>query len=694
MKVFLHRATLLVALLPALVCGQTNPNPTPTFSPLGRALVRQSTAAGMRTVMGVTNGSGGGTSGVFTATSPLTISGTDVRLPAGGTLPAMNAAALTNASTANMALVLSNQVNPIAYGAVGDGVTIDDAAFAAAWDAIKTVGGTLDFSTRGKTFVISNWSLTVPANGADGKLSVVGTGSRISYIGTNWLMILTNIVPDLRDVDMRATASAKGGIFITGTPSNRRFHNVSFNGFTNGYGLLGEAMDNFSMENCSATRCLYGFTICRFSDGLKLNLRTDFCGIGVQTGRTNEHPWLTWGYGAPIGGTWQLHGLSNGDQLVAVTKGVVINLFGESATNTFISFGHNLARHGALDNNASAALSAVVNGRVGFGNNHGTNAVVEVNNFGIQLDGNLDVYSSNHTNMIALNDITSFEGSSVRVKSFSQSMLASPLKMFNGDRFEPTYGNFPTDIRFNELGRVFHRAVGSINTTVTSRAVFETGTIDYANALPAFRAGYWDAGLTFNNFSGGMVIERPAAGSYRLHITNAWLDMPTGNLQMLSGHVSLTNGNLRLQAGNLTMLGGNIDVGSAGTISATNLIKTYNSFHYAYQDNFARSARIEATGNQALRLFDSGTSGSVPLLSVDTADSVRLEMPTDWGTAKLGQSNPWKVYGKDSVLTGATSHTTNTYTGSIAVVPGNTVTPVGWMPLTNAGTRYYVPLYQ
>jgi hypothetical protein len=39
-------------------------------------------------------------------------------------------------------------------------------------------------------------------------------------------------------------------------------------------------------------------------------------------------------------------------------------------------------------------------------------------------------------------------------------------------------------------------------------------------------------------------------------------------------------------------------------------------------------------------------------------------------------------------------HGTNTYTGSIAQAPVNIVTPAGWMPMTNAGNLYYIPLYQ
>jgi hypothetical protein len=638
-------------------------------------------------------GGGTGGSGVSAATSPLSITGGNtVRLTPGGTLPGMNGSAITNV-VAQSALMLSNQVNPVAYGAIGDGVTSDDTAFSNAWNVVKSSGGTFDYSSRGKTFVLNNFTFLQPDGAVDGKCAIRGAGSRISYTGTNWCMIFTNVIPWMDDIYITGTAAGKGGLFITGTPSSRKLRNLVFNGFTTGYGFMGEAMENFEISG-EAVNCRYGATIARYCDWLTLDFRAQGCVIGVQTARTNEHPWLVWAYGAPIGGTWKISGLFNGDLAVVIAKGVQLNVSGESATNTFLSFGHNLARHGALDNNASAAYSAVVDARVGFGNNFGTNAVVEVNNIGIQLDGELEVYSSNHTNMIALNDVTSFEGSSVRVKSFSQSLLASPLSFYDGSRVTPTFGNFPTDLRFNELGQDFHRALNSINTTVSSRAVREIGTIDFANALPALRAGYWDSGFAFKTFLGGLTLDRVSSGSFRAHLTNAWLDMPTGNLQMLSGHVILTNGNLRLQSGNLTMLGGNIDVGSAGWISATNFIKTYTAFYYGYQDNLARSARIEATGNQALRLFDSGTSGSVPLLTVDTADSVRLEMPTDWGTAKLGQSNPWKVYGKDSVLTGATSHTTNTYSGSIAVVPGNTVTPVGWMPLTNAGTRYYVPLYQ
>jgi hypothetical protein len=45
-------------------------------------------------------------------------------------------------------------------------------------------------------------------------------------------------------------------------------------------------------------------------------------------------------------------------------------------------------------------------------------------------------------------------------------------------------------------------------------------------------------------------------------------------------------------------------------------------------------------------------------------------------------------------LNGNVFHRTNTYVGSIAAAPANKTTPVGWMPLTNAGVRYYVPLYQ
>jgi|GEM_PF-6555116 len=39
-------------------------------------------------------------------------------------------------------------------------------------------------------------------------------------------------------------------------------------------------------------------------------------------------------------------------------------------------------------------------------------------------------------------------------------------------------------------------------------------------------------------------------------------------------------------------------------------------------------------------------------------------------------------------------HGTNTYSGSISDVPVDPVTVVGWVPLTNAGVRYYMPLFK
>lgn len=39
-------------------------------------------------------------------------------------------------------------------------------------------------------------------------------------------------------------------------------------------------------------------------------------------------------------------------------------------------------------------------------------------------------------------------------------------------------------------------------------------------------------------------------------------------------------------------------------------------------------------------------------------------------------------------------HGTNTFLGGVAIVPGNVATPAAWMPITNAGARYYIPLYQ
>lgn len=40
------------------------------------------------------------------------------------------------------------------------------------------------------------------------------------------------------------------------------------------------------------------------------------------------------------------------------------------------------------------------------------------------------------------------------------------------------------------------------------------------------------------------------------------------------------------------------------------------------------------------------------------------------------------------------SNGTNTFNGTTSVAPGNTVTPAGWLAITNGNVRYYLPLFQ
>ena len=50
--------------------------------------------------------------------------------------------------------------------------------------------------------------------------------------------------------------------------------------------------------------------------------------------------------------------------------------------------------------------------------------------------------------------------------------------------------------------------------------------------------------------------------------------------------------------------------------------------------------------------------------------------------------------GPSATFSGTIIHGTNTYSGSITDAPADPVTVVGYIPITNAGVRYYMPLYQ
>ena len=108
---------------------------------------------------------------------------------------------------------------------------------------------------------------------------------------------------------------------------------------------------------------------------------------------------------------------------------------------------------------------------------------------------------------------------------------------------------------------------------------------------------------------------------------------------------------------------------------------------------------VDAANNVRFQAYQNGDNSGATYI-FDGAGSTRFVAESDGvgggdTTFHDASFNPRLIIHTNSVeVVGPLVHGTNTYSGSITDAPTNPVTPVGYMPITNAGVRYYVPLFQ
>lgn len=110
------------------------------------------------------------------------------------------------------------------------------------------------------------------------------------------------------------------------------------------------------------------------------------------------------------------------------------------------------------------------------------------------------------------------------------------------------------------------------------------------------------------------------------------------------------------------------------------------------------SARSSA-GDSAVSLYYYGdNTGNLGLDAGAAGKPFNLYGASTW-IVKTNGGGKFIVQGDAGVggrlfVTNSVVHGTNSFTGSVDVAPANTTVVVGWIPITNAGVRYYQPLYQ
>ena len=405
-------------------------------------------------------------------------------------------------------LVPAAVVSPLSFGAAGDGVTVDDLAFSNAWFIAKTTGATFDFGSRGRTFVISNFVFEMKLGIALGGIGhnpsghpvISGYGSAILHVGPDWLLRFTNSCPDLRGMQVHGNGAAPGGLLIAGPPSNGRMEDCIFFGYTNGIAVRTEGLTDWQIDNCYAYYSDIGFRFGPFCDAMRVKARADYCRIGFDFGPFPLTP--SWTNILPLGGTFDLCANACGDGVVYAGRGALINFMAESCTNTFVSLGHQLERHGSNEGNLSFGHCTLW-GVWGMGNAYYTNSPIEVYTVGRHLVADIELYGNHHTNAVvksrsALADRTQFD-----VVGVSRAVqLPAMIELSTGERPAMPLSNYGVRHQYNRPLRVLQNDVSAL-----TRSVIEAGTIDAFGAPNPLVAGFYADG-SFSNLVKGITLSR------------------------------------------------------------------------------------------------------------------------------------------------------------------------------------------
>jgi len=448
--------------------------------------------------------------------------GTWAALPSSGSVTSQD---VTNAV---LAFSKTNVFHVDDYGAIGNGVAVDDIAFSNCWRAAWYAGGIFSTEGKGKTYVISNFVFSSVASSPliinFGAPIYRGAGSVILHRGTNYLMRFTNTCPDIYCLNAYGNGNSAGGIFISGPPSNGKLIGANFYGYTNGTAVMAEGLTNWKVQAWAAY-CYRGFGFGAYCDASQFDLRGDHCSLLVDSAVTNTaFQYTTQG---PVGGTWNIVGNYCGDVVLCPARGVLnANVTLESMTNAYVTFGHNLARHG-YDNTAQGAGVLNLHLSAGFGNpaNGGivpanwTNAPVELNCQGVVF-GRGQLYGTGYTNAMFLSRNSQADACTIEWNGASSAFAMPNLIQFStGERMK--YRNNQMTTFINQPLRVVQFDQGSLNVN-HEIPVLGVMTKSASLAPDVAKIGYAvdDAGT---NFAGGIRVWY--AGGAQVQITNAPLEV-------------------------------------------------------------------------------------------------------------------------------------------------------------------------
>jgi hypothetical protein len=176
------------------------------------------------------------------------------------------------------------------YGAVGDGVTDDTAALAAAWSHFLTNRGTLYFPPGtyldSGTHTNGSWVPGEPQF-RDGRL-VQGGGSVIwRYTGSSRLIVLSNSAPDIEGIEFAAANPAAVGCIYVSTAWNKwSIRNCFFNNWasTAAGALVIDECDTVTLGSTTFYQCNIGLGLGFRCNNFKGDLLANGCGIAVAAG--------------------------------------------------------------------------------------------------------------------------------------------------------------------------------------------------------------------------------------------------------------------------------------------------------------------------------------------------------------------------------------------------------------------------
>lgn len=516
------------------------------------------------------------------------------------------------------------------YGAIGDGTTVDDAAFSNCLAAAVSNGGIMSWEGRGKTYVLSN--MVFCAGSDSHRLALRGYGSKIIHAGTNWLMRWTNTPPESTEgIYVTGNANSPGGWLNIGAKSHCTMRDVYFQQYVNGYGFLGEGCTDWVFDRMENTYCRIGQAFGCYTDGVWANINATANIVGVEFGVTNRLFQLNGLSPIPKGGYFKIEGNHCADVAIVLGSGTVFQYFGESNTNSLFSVGHNAQRHSwqAADA-ANGPLYIMASDGI---NQSTTNGVIELNTSLSYLKADIVGYGGALRPAAVKSMVV---GADTSIVDVHETVSTNAFALSTG-QYRRGLGNAGENV-FNSLNKIKHDMVSGSYYNGTYMPAFAFGSIAGNSMQDVMRVGWWASTLQYNtNFTGGMMVGR-YGGVYKVAVTNANLEVlsPDATAKIiLQGSLGVSNvvtigtgtgtpdlaGNtmlvvnqdtaaaMHVMSGDLgvnMIAGKNINLGSVGTRSRHDFaVRTANTNRLVFKQD--GTSQI-LPGTDAVEFFGSGSA--------------------------------------------------------------------------------------